>query len=410
MEREKKGLYKFIIVAVITVIVLSGFLFNKNNVSHSSHVKNIPEDIKWSERMAMSIMKRNPESWQLDTQEKPKWNYTQGLVLHSFVELWQKTGKQEYFEYAEKYADTIIEPNGDIETYNLDEFNIDHINPGRLLISLYQETGKEKYLKALQTLRKQLEWQPRTTDGGFWHKLRYPWQMWLDGLYMGEPFYAKYAQEFNEPECFEDIIHQFVIMEKHARDENTGLLYHGWDQSKLQRWSDPETGLSSNFWGRAMGWYAMALVDVLDYIPNDQPDRHKLIDILNRLVKSIIQYQDDSGLWYQVVDQGDRQGNYLEASASSMFVYSIAKGVNENYLPKEYNKYAVNGYEGLLNELIQVDENDGEVHITQVCAVAGLGGDPFRSGSYQYYISEKVASNDPKATGPFILASLELNK
>ena len=254
-------------------------------------VGNISESLPWSERMALSIIKRNPEAWMVDFRETPKWNYTQGLVMTAMLQLWKKNRNQTYFDYAKSYADTLITTDGQIGgNYEVTAFNIDHIKPGRPLFSLYEVTGDKRYRKAIETLRNQLKWQPRTTDGGFWHKLRYPWQMWLDGLYMGEPFYAEYAATFNEPEVFDEIAQQFILMEKHARDEETGLLYHGWDESRLQRWSDSETGKSECFWGRAIGWYLMALVDVLDHFPQDHPKRAEIIAILNRTAEAIANY------------------------------------------------------------------------------------------------------------------------
>jgi len=360
--------------------------------------------------MVESEMKRHPSAWSLDFERAPKWNYTHGLVLMAIERVWQQTGDHRYFEYIKGYADDMIDENGQIlHNYRIDNFNIDHLKPGMILFNLYDETGDTQYLKALQILRLQLENHPRTSEGGFWHKLRYPHQMWLDGIYMGSPFYARYGLVFNEPENFNDVIHQVVLMEEKARDPKTGLLYHGWDESRIQHWADPETGLSANFWGRAMGWYAMALVDVLDYIPEEHPNRHKVIEVLECLAEAVTKYQDATGVWYQVVDQMDREGNYLESSVSSMLVYTFARAVNKSYLPQEYMEVAKKGYEGILEQFIEVDP-DGEVHITQGCSVAGLGAGAHRDGSYEYYLSEPIRSNDPKATGPFILASLELGR
>ena len=405
---KKIGYFLSIIFLVLGAQCQSG---GERKVASESPVliSNISAEAPWSERMALSEMYRNPQSWMIDA-EAPKWNYTQGLVLMAIQRVGEATGNDRYFQYAKSYADTMINAEGDILTYQLDNFNIDHINPGKILFSLYEKTGEERYLKALQQLRLQLTWQPRTTAGGFWHKRRYPWQMWLDGLYMGAPFYAEYAVRFNEPEAFADIAHQFVLMEERARDPKTGLLYHGWDESRVQRWSDPETGLSPHFWGRAMGWYAMALVDALDFMPVDHPDRGELPAILDRLATAVAKVQDkDSGLWYQVLDKAGERGNYLEATASCMFVYSLAKAVNKGYLDEQYMTVAEKAYQGILDRLIEVEEN-GAVNLLQCCAVAGLGGSPYRDGSYEYYVGEPVIRNDPKGTGPFILASLEMEK
>jgi len=343
----------------------------------------------------------------IDFREKPKWEYTQGLVLKAIMDVWHVTDEERYFQYVKSYYDKFINDDGSIKLYNLEDYNIDRINPGKVLFPLYRETGKEKFKEAIFLLRKQMRTHPRTSEGGFWHKKRYPHQMWLDGLYMASPFLAQFAKRFDEPKLFDDVAKQFILMEKHARDPETGLLYHGWDESRTQRWADPETGLSPHFWGRSMGWYAMGLVDALDFIPTDHPERSTLIAILKRLATAIADFQDEeTGVWYQVVDQGGREGNYLEASASCMYVYALAKAVKKGYLDAHFLAVARRGYDGIHRQFIEVDDN-GLVNIHQVCSVAGLGGDPYRDGSFEYYISEPVRSNDPKAVGPFILASLE---
>lgn len=374
----------------------------------SCNSPNQKKNLPWSARMADSEMKRNPEPWMIDFRETPKWEYTQGLVLKAILQVWQATGDEKYFQYVKAYYDQFIDSDGNIMTYDLEEYNIDRINPGKVLFTLYQKTGDEKFKKAIFLLRKQMQTHPRTSEGGFWHKNIYPHQMWLDGLYMAAPFLAEFAKTFNEPALFVDVTNQIILMEKHARDEKTGLLYHGWDESRQQRWANPETGQSPNFWGRAMGWYAMALVDVLDFLPADHPKRPDVIAILARLAAAITNFQDaNTGLWYQIVDQAGKEGNYLESSASTMLVYALTKAVKKNYIDSKFLDVAKKGYDGILKNLIEVDK-DGSIQIHQACSVAGLGGDPYRDGSYQYYISEKIKSNDPKAVGPFILASVEL--
>jgi unsaturated rhamnogalacturonyl hydrolase len=234
--------------------------------------------------------------------------------------------------------------------------------------------------------------------------------MWLDGIYMASPFYTRYGMVFNQPQNFDDVVHQITLIEEKTRDQATGLLYHGWDESREQHWADPQTGLSASFWGRAMGWYAMALVDVLEYLPPNYSQRQSVIDVLQRLVIAIVKYQDPkTGVWYQVVDQMGREGNYLESSVSSMFVYALAKGANRGYINKTYLEAAQKGYNGIIEQFIEVDDS-GLVSITNACAVAGLGAGEHRDGSYEYYLSEPVRNNDPKATGPFIMASLELDR
>jgi unsaturated rhamnogalacturonyl hydrolase len=304
--------------------------------------------------------------------------------------------------------DFYVGNDGSIKGYKPTEYNIDHVNNGKLLLLLYRVTGKEKYWKAATSLRDQLRTHPRTSQGGFWHKNIYTSQMWLDGLYMGQPFYAEYAFLAHEDPAFNDIIKQFILMERNSRDYKTGLLYHGWDESKQQKWANKETGTSPNFWGRAMGWYAMALVDVLDYVPADHPQRRELIAVLNRLSTAVLKVQDKkNGLWYQVLDRGGEKGNYVEASASSMFVYALAKGVRKGYLPASINKAVKKAYNGILKQFIEVDAN-GQTNLKGTVSVSGLGGNPYRDGSYEYYLSEPVIVNDPKGIGAFILASNEI--
>ncbi|MGB5243164.1 MAG: glycoside hydrolase family 88 protein [Lutimonas sp.] len=369
----------------------------------------ISDTLKWSERMALTLMKHHPEAYQIDDKTEPKWDYVHGLVLTSFEALYKKTNDQAYFDYIKNYADATIDSLGTIPSYKFENFNIDMIEAGNVLFYLYDKTKEEKYLKAMQLLRKQLEEHPRTSEGGFWHKKIYPSQMWLDGLYMGSPFYTKYTVIFENGRNLDDVAKQFELIQKHARDEKTGLLYHGWDESKAMDWANKETGTSPNFWSRSLGWYAMALVDVLDYFPKDHPKQSELVSYLNQLATALTKQQHESGLWYQVTDMGDREGNYLEATGSAMFAYALAKGVNKGYLPKEYMQVANNAFDGLTRELVKVSD-EGDVIITQACAVAGLGGNPYRDGSFDYYINERKKDNDPKVTGPFILAALELDK
>ena len=364
---------------------------------------------EWAEKMTYTIMKRNVDLKTVDFGSSLKWSYTYGLVYKAMWHVWEKNQDPKILAYIESYYDTLIAEDGTIKTYDINKYNIDMINPGKVLIYLYDHTKKDKYLKAIETLRAQMKKHPRTSEGGFWHKKRYTHQMWLDGLYMGSPFLAQYAKRFDEPALFDDVANQIILMEKHARDPVTGLLYHAWDESREQRWADPETGQAPNFWGRAMGWYSMAVVDVLDELPKDHPKRGEIIAILDRMFTALAKVQDKSGLWFQVLDQGDRRGNYLEATASSMFAYSIAKAVRMGYVDDKFMNVATRAYNGILQELISFDEN-GYVDLHWCCSVAGLGGNPYRDGSYEYYIGEKVRKNDPKGIGPFILAGLEFEK
>jgi unsaturated rhamnogalacturonyl hydrolase len=337
-----------------------------------------------------------------------RWTYEQGVVLRGLEEVWKQTHDRRYYDYIQQTMDRYVTDDGTIRTYKMDEYQLDNILLGRMLLFLYKETKQEKYRKAADLLREQLRKQPRTSEGGFWHKQIYPSQMWLDGLYMAGPFYAEYARTFHEDADFDDIAKQFILAERHTRDPKTGLLYHGWDESRKQRWADAATGHSPNFWGRAMGWYAMALVDTLDYFPQNHPQRSALVAILRRLAEAVAKYQDDNtGLWYQVVDRPGAQGNYFESSAAAMFIYALAKGVRENYLPASYFRVAAKGYRGMLDQFIQT-RPDGGVDFKGTVSVGGLGGNPYRDGSYEYYLSEKVVTNDPKGVGALLLAATEM--
>ncbi|WP_341939422.1 glycoside hydrolase family 88/105 protein [Marinimicrobium sp. C2-29] len=399
------GSARFVLSALL-IWALAGNSLAQESIS-------VPTDAKWSERMSLSVIKRSPEAWAMrgyKLLDSPKWAYTYGLTLLAMQKEYERTGDERLLEYGKEYVDQLIDSEGQIKNYEIWEFNIDDVNAGKLLFLLYEKYDDERYLTAMQTLRKQLEWQPRTRSGGFWHKRIYPWQMWLDGLYMGATYWAQYAAEFDEPdETFSDIAHQFKLIESKTRDEESGLLYHAWDESTLQTWADNETGLSRHFWSRAMGWYAMALVDTLDHFPEDHPERQDLIDILNRLAEGLVRHQHESGLWYQVTDQGDRYGNYLEASGSSMFVYALAKGERKGYLAGKYRQAAERGFEGLVEQLVEVEQSN-EVHLTQICGSAGLGNEPYRPGTFDYYIGEAIRVDDPHGVGPFILASLEIER
>ncbi len=392
---------------LVTKVILILFLL-QSCVSSSRKVTVSGND--FAMKMADSEIKQFPDPWTVDFNPRPVWNYTQGLIAFSMIKLWQQNGNEVYFNYAQKYADKFIDSAGYLSAYKVEDYNIDAVNSGKFLFDLYKHTKDERYLKAINLLRDQLKSHPRTSEGGFWHKKRYPHQMWLDGLYMGAPFYAQYAKETNQPEIFDDVVKQFQLVHKYTYNSEMGLNYHGWDESREQSWADSITGCSPNYWGRAMGWYAMALVDVLDFIPENHAGHQSIVDILNQVASGIKKYQDkETGLWYQVLDQGSREGNYLEATASSMFTYSLLKAVRKGYISDDYKQVAKNAYLGIIENLIRYNA-DGTISLTKCCSVAGLGGDPYRDGSYEYYIKEPIRDNDPKGVGPFILASLEYSK
>ena len=367
-----------------------------------------PDGQPWSVRMARSVMRRAPQTHR-------RWDYTAGVALGAIERVGLARNDAAMLAYVKANMDRWVKPDGSIEGYDPAEHNLDDVSQGRLLFGLYRRTGDARYRRAADLLRGQLRTQPRTAEGGFWHKQVYPQQMWLDGLYMGEPFYAQYARTFGEPAAFDDVARQFLLVARHTRDPRTGLMYHGWDAARAQPWADTATGLSRNFWARAMGWYVVGLVETLDHFPADHPDRPALVRALREAADAVVRVQDPAtGLWWDVLDQPNRAGNYLEASASSMFVYALARAARLGYVDASYRRLAERGFDGLLANLVR-DNPDGTSSLVNVVQVSGLGGNPrkdgsARDGSFAYYVSEPVVTDDYKGVGPFILASLELNR
>ena len=358
---------------------------------------------RWSVRMADAVLRRHPVVHE-------EWDYTAGVVLLAIEAVGRRTGEARFLDYVQRNMEAVILPDGTIRSYELSEFNLDQVNQGKVLFPLLERTQQPRYRQAAELLREQLRRHPRTSEGGFWHKQIYPHQMWLDGTYMALPFCAEFARRFEEPSGLDDVANQIVLIGRHTRDCRTGLFYHGWDESRSQQWADPETGCSAHFWGRAIGWYAMAFPDVLDHFPDDHPRRADLLAIFCDLAAALVSVQDEaSGVWYQVLDQNGRDGNYLEASASCMFVYALAKGVRKGYLGANALDAARRGYDGILAQFV-ASENSGLVNLHRICSVGGLGGKPYRDGSFEYYVREKVLSNDYKGIGAFILASLEMER
>ena len=387
-------LYKYFLV----------LLFLGNLAAGAQHKNAIPP---MAAKLADAVMIRHDSLIHYKS-KSPSYGYDYALLGWAI----DKLGKynQKYSDYMQAYIDYFIQDNGEINNYRLTDYNIDQIRPGVNMLDLYERTGEEKYRHAIETLVNQLKDQPRTHSGGFWHKKRYPYQMWLDGIYMGAPFMARYAHDFNQPKFYDEVIFQIQEIYKHTSDEKTGLVYHAWDESRKQRWCNPETGQSKHFWSRGTGWYMMALVDVLDYLPEDHPGREKLINILQHLSKALLKVQDEkSGLWYQVLDQEGREDNYLEASGSAMFIYAFAKGAKKGYLDNFFLKVARSAFDSLVNNLVVNGEDEMPV-FTNICGACGLGGNPYREGDYNYYVSEKKVDDDPKGVAPLILAAIELNK
>jgi len=377
------------------------------------------------------------QQWPAGPANKNVYGYELGFLLDGIAAQWRNTANPADLAYIKATVDKYVTDDGAITGYKASAHTLDDIEMGRSILLLYTVTHEQKYAAAGRFLHDQLDQQPRTPSGGFWHKQVYPNQMWLDGAYMAEPFRAQYAVLFHTPADFDDIAKQLLLMDAHMRDPKTGLLKHGWDESKQMPWADKTTGLSPEVWARAMGWYCMALVDVLDSFPKDHPQRAALIAALNHATAGVIVSQDArTGLWWQVMDQGPghswhegppasnpkdgspievrigdpaREGNYPEASASCMFTYALAKGVRMGYLPKAEETNAQRAWAGIQKQFLTTNP-DGTLTLHGTVKVGGLGGTPYRSGTFDYYISEPVVDQDKKGVGAFLLAGSELEQ
>lgn len=356
------------------------------------------KDMPWSVKMADAVLERFAEL-------PPSWSHEYGAVFLGLIDIWRKTGDKRYFDFVKRHIDAVVGPNGEITGYDRSRYRLDDIISGRLLFPLFDETGDERYRTAARTLRDHFRSHPRTTDGGFWHNGELPNQMLLDGIYMGAPFYAEYAKRENDAEGLDDAIRQPLLLVEHSRDGASGLFYHGWNEDKKQSWANSETGCSPSFWGRALGWYAMALTDLLGIVPESHPRYAELLAAYKDLMRALVAVQDPgSGLWWHVLDQGAREGNYLEASASLMFLRALAEGVAKGYLPEDpYRVAADRAFAGATGRL--VGDDGGLPGVKNVCKTAGLGVRPGRDGSFAYYISEPIVDNDLKGFAGFLLAA-----
>ncbi|MES2523988.1 MAG: glycoside hydrolase family 88 protein [Gemmatimonadota bacterium] len=371
----------------------------------------VKTSVPWSVRFARSVMTRNPQNHR-------RWDYTAGVVLGAIEKVGQTTRDTAMLSYVLRSMTRFVKPDGAIDGYSREEYNIDAVSQGRVLFALAARTADPRYRAAAGILRDQLVSHPRTPEGGYWHKKIYPQQMWLDGLYMGQPFNAQYAGTFAPASAraaiYDDVAKQFLLVARHTRDPRTGLMYHAWDAAKAQPWADSTTGLSRQFWARAMGWYVMGVVETLDYLPVSHPDRDAIIRTLQDAAEGIARVQDPlTGLWWDILDAPNREGNYLEASASSMFAYALAKGARLGYLAPRFRTIATRGFDGIVTNLVR--EAPYGVSLVNVCQVSGLGGSlrkdgSYRDGTYAYYISEPVVSDDYKGVGPLILAAHELGR
>ena len=392
---------KFYIVSIIGVFLL--MLSVQASAGNKTASKN------YSVQAAQSFIKLYPDSIiYKDEPKSRKWNYEQGLILDALFRVFQKTHDLATYDYIKRNIDNYISNDGTIKTYTQSEYNLDNVSPGKILLKMYALEGETKYKLAAEQLRAQLANHPRTKEGGFWHKKIYPSQMWLDGQYMAEPFYAAFAEMFNDTAAMNDVINQFRLVARHAKDAKTGLLYHGWDESKTQKWANPETGTSPNFWSRSIGWYMMAITDVLEIIPDRNSGKKELVKILQDLSQSLLQVRDTkTKLWFQVLDKPAEKGNYIETSGSLMYIYAFTKGYNEGYLSQDYLKAAQESFASLQKNFI-CQKPAGVLNLKNTVKGSGLGGTPYRDGSVSYYLSEPTRVNDMKGYGPLILAALEL--
>ena len=361
----------------------------------------------WGEIVADSVLATYPDPKDLHNHHPGEWVYQNGFFVNALFALWQKTGKQTYWQYLVNWVDLFINQEGEFDPakYQQAAYNLDNILPGRLLFALYRETGSERYKTAAYALKEQIDTQPRTTEGGYWHKLIYPNQMWLDGIYMAELFSVEFAQTFNEPYYFDEAVHQITLIYQHTHDPHTGLLYHGWDESKTQVWAHPERGTSPEFWGRAIGWYAMALVDCLDLLPTDHAGHDRLLSILQHLAASLAVYQHpETGMWYQVLDKRERPDNWPEISCTAMFAYAFAKGVSKGYLDPVFRTKAEQAYQRLIDQYVLFDQ-EGRFYLTDIVSVGSLRS----NADYEYYVTTDRRTNDFKGVAAFLYASLELD-
>ena len=388
----------------------------------------------YSEWLTYSEMKRTPKSYLLDFSTKPKWSYVMGIELEGMLDTYLKYGGEDILKYCQEYTDTMINANGNIRGYDILDYNLDNVRTGHFVTRMYEQKPEAKNLKAIQTMMKQLQNQPRTiADKVFWHKAIYAYQVWLDGIFMGLPFRCLTATNLYKPKeatkIYDDAVNQLKITYQRTLDPKTGLNRHAYDETRKTFWADGETGLSQHCWGRAQGWYTMALIEVLDALPEDYARRSEIIDLLTKDFDAILKWQDQkSGVWYQVMDSPGREGNYLESTCSAMFTYALLKAYRKGYVGAKYRDAGIKAYKGIINNFIRVNA-DKTISLTNCCSVAGLGPaatpeveaamkkinpkgsvkeNKRRDGSYDYYLSEPIRDNDAKGVGPFIWASLEM--
>ena len=340
-----------------------------------------------------------------------RWNYEYSFFLMGSYKLGMKTGNTDFLKYPQQWVDNFITDEGQFkeDVYNMKEYKLDDVIPARLAITFHQQTGLAKYKSIADTIALHLTRQPKTSDGGYWHKLIYPNQMWLDGVFMGDVFSMQYANAYNQPQWYDEAVHQIKLIYEHTVDEKTGLLYHGWDESKNPVWAHPQKGTSPEFWGRAVGWYLIALIECLDYLPADHPDRKDVIKIFQDVSASVKKYQDaKSKLWYQVMDKGDKPGNWIETSCSAMFTYAFAKGNHQGFLDPNYLTSAQQAYDALLDNYVFLDDK-GNFHFDRTVKIGTLNPKTSK-GDFQYYVTTECRIDDYKGLASLLFASIELER
>lgn len=385
---------------------------------------------RFSQWLTDSEIKRVPQSYLLDFSTAPKWSYVMGIELEAMLDTYLAYGGEHIRDYCKTYTDTMILADGSIRRYKLADYNLDNVRTGHFVTRMYQHMPEDKNLAAIHTMMRQLDEQPRTQEGVYWHKAIYAYQVWLDGIFMGLPFRALTASMLYEPEkataIFDDAVDQVSKTYERTLDHATGLNRHAWDENRDMFWSDNTTGLSQHCWGRAQGWYVMALVELLDAMPDSYARKAEVKTLLEKSLNAVLKWQDkDSGVWYQVMDSPGREGNYLESTCSSMFAYAMLKGARLGYVPESFREEGIKAFRGIIDNFIEVDREQNTISLTGCCAVAGLGPgmspsvkaaapkvkeNTRRDGSYEYYLSEPVRHNDAKGVGPFIWASLEMER
>lgn len=395
-----------LLIALIALLASCG---TKTKSNQQATTKANVNSEKWAVKMADAVMTRHDSLGYYNGRTRRGWSYDVAYLGNAINML--KDIDAKYANYMLADMNQLVMEDGSVPRYDINKYNIDYICPAKNILLAWEQTGEEKYKKAVAQFIQQMENHPKTKSGAYWHKQIYPWQLWLDGVYMGMPFLAEYAKDFDAPQWFDVATHEVIVTYEKTKNPENGLLYHAWDESKSQKWCDPKTGLSQYPWSRAMGWYVMAICDILDYLPADHKDRAELIAILQNCCDALLQVRDEkTGCWYQVLDQGARKGNYLEGSGTAMYVYAFAKGAQKGYLDAKYLDIANCAFDDMVKQFI-ITDTDGMPSMVGICGSCGLGGEKnYRAGDYEYYTTEKVVKNDCKGVAPFIAAAAVLNK